>query len=150
MERGDLSSWDDTRSVIVLEGVLAQVPPGSVTIVQGQPRRRRFRRHEDEPVVDAHQWLWSTHSLKFLNDQARRYNAVFDVVTFTSPACADAAADYLNQYEIRVANCEYSEFDIFCNSLSWRPNVQRVIDSDRNRLSRYGIKAYQTMPGGEF
>jgi hypothetical protein len=141
MEHGDLEAWIDNRIVVVLEGILAQVPP---------PETHRLGRHKETEWVSADHWGWSTHGIKLINDKAYRMNLPIDVVTFISPEVGDMAADWLDKYEVRVSSCEYSNFEIFCESLSWRPNVHHVIDSVADRLDHYGIRAYETQFGGYF
>lgn len=144
MEKGDLAAWIDSRIVVVLEGTLAQIPPPQ-TYRSGLLGRTK---QVDWPTPD--QWGWSRQALKIINDKAYRMNVPVDVVTFLSPDVADMAADWLAKYEVRISSCEYSDFDLFCDSLSWRPSVHHVIDSDAGRLSKYGVRAYETHWGGTF
>ena len=143
MERGDLATWVDNRIVIVLEGVLAQIPPPVV-------QKSILGKKKSEEWVDADGWGWSKRAIKVINDKAYRFNTSIDIVTFLSQEVADSAADWLDKYEVRIASCDYSDFDMFCESLSWRPNVHHVVDSVPDRLDRYGIRAYETQWGGFF
>lgn len=144
MEKGDIASWVDNRIVVVLEGILAQVPPPVTN------RSGIFGRNKDIEWLPADQWGWSKNAIKIINDKAYRMSLPVDVVTFMSPDVGDMAADWLDKYEVRVSSCEYSDFDMFCESLSWRPNVHHVVDSEPERLDRYGIRAYETQFGGLF
>lgn len=144
MENGDLAAWIDSRIVIVLEGTLAQIPPPEIQ------RSGLLGRNKEYIWPTCDQWGWSRRALKIINDKAYRMNIPVDVVTFLSPEIADMAADWLDKYEVRVSSCEYSDFDLFCDSLSWRPSVHHVIDSDPERLNRYGVRAYETLWGGTF
>lgn len=144
MEKGDLAAWIDSRIVIVLEGTLAQIPSPEIT------RVGRFSRGKVVEWPTPDRWGWSRMALKIINDKAYRLNVPVDVVTFLDPVVADMAADWLAKYEVRVSSCEYSDFELFCDSLAWRPSVHHVIDSDSDRLSHYGIRAYETQWGGEF
>lgn len=142
MEGNDLTAYESPRTYIVLEGVLAQVPVAHA-------ERRLLRKTKPVPV-DAHSWLWSSFAIKLVNHYARNYNTLFDVVTFISQEVADEAADYLNQYEVRVSSCKYYDYEMFCTALTWKHDVDRVIDTDPERLLNYGSRAYQPSPGGEF
>lgn len=144
MEKGDIASWIDNRIVVVLEGIIAQVPPPEVR------RSGILGRTKELEWASADHWGWSKQAIKVINDKAYRLSVPIDVVTFLSPEVGDMAADWLDKYEVRVASCEYSDFDMFCESLSWRPNVNHVIDSVPDRLNRYGIRAYETQFGGLF
>jgi hypothetical protein len=144
MEKGDLATWTDNRIVVVLEGVLSQVPPVETH------RSGLLGRNKDTEWVSADYWGWNKQAIKIINDKAYRLNTPVDVVTFLAPEVGDMAADWLEKYEVRVSGCEYSDFDLFCESLSWRPNVHHVIDSVPERLDRYGIRAYETQFGGYF
>lgn len=144
MERGDLAAWVDSRLVVVLEGVLAQIPPPRVE------RSGLFGRNKVYEWTPVDQWGWSRSALKVINDKASRLNIPVDVVTFLSPDVADQAADWLSKYEVRVSSCEYSNFDLFCESLSWRPSVVHVIDTDLERLQHYGARAYEMQWGSIF
>lgn len=144
MEKGDLATWVDTRIVVVLEGIIAQIPPPKVH------RGGILNRVKELEWPSADDWGWNKQAIKIINDKAYRLNLSVDVVTFTSPEIGDMAADWLDKYEVRVASCEYSNFDMFCESLSWRPNVHHVVDSVPDRLDRYGIRAYETQFGGLF
>jgi hypothetical protein len=144
MENGDLATWVDNRIVVVLEGILAQIPPAETH------RSGILGRHKEVEWVPADNWGWSKHAIKLINDRAYRMNTPVDVVTFIAPEVGDMAADWLDKYEVRITGCEYSDFDMFCESLSWRPNVHHVIDSVPKRLDRYGIRAYETQWGGHF
>jgi hypothetical protein len=144
MQNGDLATWVDTRIVVILEGILAQIPEPEVH------RSGIVRQHKEIEWPTVENWGWSKHAVKIINDKAYRLNVPVDVVTFLSPEVGDMAADWLDKYEVRVSSCEYSDFDMFCESLSWRPNVHHVVDSVPDRLDHYGIRAYETGFGGLF
>lgn len=144
MERGDIATWIDNRIIVVLEGILAQIPPPTVH------KSGLFNRTSEVEWASADRWVWSKHAIKVINDRAYRMNVPIDVVTFVDPEVGDLAADWLDKYEVRVSSCEYSDFDMFCESLSWRPNVHHVVDSEPDRLDRYGIRAFETPWGGNF
>jgi hypothetical protein len=61
---------------------------------------------------------------------------------------ADSAAVWLDKYHVAVSGCAYYDFDLFCEALTWRPNVQLVVDADPERILRYGQRGYQATWGG--
>lgn len=144
MEKGDLAVWMDDRIVVVLEGVLAVLPEPEVQ------RSGLLGRTKTTTWPPPNTWQWSPYAIKQINDKAYRLNLSIDVVTFTSPEVADMAADWLAVYDVRVSGVEYVAFDLFCQSLSWRPSVHHVIDTNPDRLAHYGIRAYETHWGGVF
>jgi hypothetical protein len=88
--------------------------------------------------------------MKLINDKAYRQSLPIEVVTFLSQEVADYAADWLDKYAVSISGLAYYEFDLFCESLTWRPNVHSVVDTDLERLHRYGQRGYQTSWNGEF
>jgi len=144
MQNGDLSTWTAPRIVVVLEGVLAQIP---------EPQNHRtgiLRKVDHVEWPPAESWGWSTHAIKVLNHKAMTTNIQIDVVTFVAPEVGDMAAEWLLKYDIRNATCEYFDFTQFCTSLQWNQDIHNVIDSVPDRLDRYGIRAYETQWGGAF
>jgi hypothetical protein len=139
MENNDLGLWQERRAVIVLEGMLVSIPTRSHGLLR--------KKVETAP---ASEWAWSRNTIGRINYSASKFNMVIDVVTFLSQEVADTAAEWLLKYDVRVSGVEFFEFDLFCQALSWKPDVERVIDSSHDRLSKYGIKAYETMFGGPF
>jgi hypothetical protein len=140
MEHGDLGTWVDHGVLVVLEGVLAQIPPPET---EGWFRKRLIWTTPDH-------WGWSRHAMKVINDKAYRLSLPMEVITFTDPWVAEEATEWLDKYSVAVAGCQHYVFDYFCESLTWRPNVQAIVDSDPNRIHRYGQRGYQTVWGGEF
>lgn len=137
MQNGDLSNWNGQRTLIVLEGVIVTIPP---------PHKKGIlRTHKEIPPQD--QWEWNTHTMKVINDQANRYNRLFEVVTFVSQEVADEAADVFDKYEVRVAETMFSPFNVFCESLLWRTDIDKVVDSDEDRLNRFGRYGYGVVQG---
>ena len=135
MQGGDLATWDQPHTIVVLEGVLCSPS------WKGRVRSR---------LTDPETWGWSLVALRSL----QRYtlgNVPIDVITFTDQEVADYAAAWLSKYDIVVSSVEHVEIDPFCRSVAWRLNqVQSIVDSDPDRLARYGQKGYQTVHGGEF
>ena len=135
MQNGDLGTWEQASLIVVLEGVLCSPS------WKGRLRSR---------LVDPEQWGWSVTSLRSIG----RYtygNVPVEVVTFLGEEVADHAAAWLARYDIPVAGVEAMDFVAFARSLAWRHNtVQGVVDSDVERLARFGQKGFQTVQGGEF
>lgn len=144
MEGGDLGTWVDHSQIVVLEAVLAQIPPPE-TVKSGI-----LGRTKETVWAPADQWGWSRLAMKVINDKAYRLSLPIAVVTFLSPEVADSAAEWLDKYAVSVSETSYMDFDLFCESLTWRPNIHSVIDTDPERLQRYGIRAYQAAWGQEF
>lgn len=144
MLKGDLATWVDHRICVVLEGILAQVPEPTVT-QRGVLRKTRIQEwaHPDT-------WTWSVHSIKVLNDKARRHSLPIDVVTFIDPEVADQAGEWMMKYDVLFSTCTYYDFKWFCESVIWRPDLHLIVDSEPDRLQHYGAKGYQSAWGGNF
>lgn len=136
MEGGDLAGWHTQRIIVVLEGVLAR--PVS---------ERKLLRSR---LTDPERWEWSTLAIKYLVDKVQRLNQAVEVVTFMGQEVADMAAAYLLDYEIPAADVAAADLDTFCLSLTWRPEISTVVDSDYDRIARYGQRGYLTTFGGSF
>lgn len=136
MQDGDLATWETPRMVLVLEGVLALVP------------ERKFKRRQPLPIAAAPYWEWSLVMIKKINYMARHYSTQFDVVTFRDDDVAVLASDYLMNHDVRVTGCFFDNYVTFCESLKWRDDIQRVVDSDTERLRYFGVKAYE-LPFGQ-
>jgi hypothetical protein len=140
MERGDISSWTTTRIIVVLEGVLATPAYESSGVV----RRRR-------ELLDPDEWVWEDLPLRYVVDYARRLNVAVEIVTFMGQEVADAAADWFSRYGVEIAEVLAVDFAAFCRSLLWRlTDVQRVIDTDPDRIQNYGQLGYVALRGERF
>lgn len=135
MEKGDLASWAQSRIIVVLEGLI--VAPKYV----GTLRKK---------LAPADEWNWQPLPIKHVWDYTNRQNIAVEAVTFLGEEVADAAAEWLAKYDVPFASCDYADFDWFCQSLTWRPEVTYVIDSNPVRFQRYGQKGYVANFGGEF
>lgn len=99
------------------------------------------------PVED---WHWHTLAVKSVVDNATRLNIAVEVVTFMGDEVADQAADFMAKYDMPVASVESAKFDWFCQSLQWRPDVSYVVDTEPERIQRYGQHGYVATRGGSF
>lgn len=114
--------------MVVLEGVL------TTPTYTGKIRRK---------LAPADEWEWSKPPILSTVDWASRHNVSIEVVTFMGREVADAAADWLERYSIPVSEVLSVDFDMFCRSLMWRLyEIDRVVDSDPDRLNRYGQMGY--------
>lgn len=134
MQNGDIATWTSTRIIVVLEGMLAS------------PKVSRVRKKLSPPD----EWEWENLTLKKIVDYVVRLNVSIEIVTFISQDVADAAADFLTKYDVPVSSVDYADFDWFCRSLTWRPEVEHVVDSDPDRYVRYGQKGLAAQRGAEF
>jgi hypothetical protein len=141
MQGNDLGLWNTHRVVVILEGVLVDLP---------EPAYKGRIKKVLLPLLPAEDWAWQKTAVKHLNNTARMNMLPVDVVTFTSNEVAELAGDWFNNYSVEVASVEYKNFDQYCESLQWSAEIDRVIDSDPLRLSKYGQRGYQTMLGGAF
>jgi hypothetical protein len=135
MEAGDLGLAEGRSLVVVLEGVLCE-----------PTWEGRVRRH----LTDVETWGWSIVGVQTLNRYA--FNSVpVEVVTFLGSQVADHAAVWLQRYDVAVASTEAVDQSTFFRSLAWRHGrLMGVVDSDPDRLARYGMLGYRTTLGGEF
>lgn len=138
MQDGDLGTWDKPRILLVLEDVLAKP-----AFTKG-----RFR-HPITPK-DPDEWEWAITSVKCIMRWS--YNSVpVEVITFISQEICDLAAAWFMRYDVEVASTEYYDFTRFCRSLVWRRNtIQEIIDTDPERLLRYGQQGRQILWDHEF
>ena len=128
MQDGDLGAWEKPRILLVLEDCLAR--PAFRTQRQGLKRT--------SVLADPDDWDWAITSVKTIMRYA--YNSVpCEIITFLSQEAADLAAVWFNRYDIEVASVEYYSYSHFCRSLTWRRNnIQEIIDTDPERVLRYG------------
>lgn len=140
MEDGDLATWEQPRILLVLEDTLAHVT--------GSMQRHGIRKHWTPN--DPEDWQWGLVMLKTIQRYA--FNSVpVEVITFISGEVRDHAADWLMKYSVDVVSVEYFNLEAFQRSLVWRRNgIQRVIDTDRERLQHYGQLGHQVLFNGEF
>jgi len=135
MEKGDLGLWESSSIVVVLEGVLCRPQ------VEGRLRRR---------LAEPDTWEWSMTGIGTLQRYAQQSTPV-DIITFLGEAVADGAAAWFERYDVEVSSTEAVDIDPFVHSLGWRhARIQAVVDSDPDRLARFGMRGYQTTWGGPF
>jgi hypothetical protein len=140
MQHGDLETWAGHRILLVLEGVLATVVP--ITAKQ--------HRWGSSVKTIGYDLEWHDVPLKRMITMAGRFDVAFDIVTFMSQDVADHAADYLQTIPIPYDSIESVNFKAFCDKLRFRVDVEQILDSDPERLQRYGQLGRQVMPGGDF
>lgn len=137
MQNGDIATWESHRIVVVLEGVLAK-PRYKGTLLR-------------QKLMSVDNWEWEVIPIKHVVDNSVRLNVSVEVVTFMGQQVADQAADWLERYGIPVAEVLSVDFETFCQSLTWRlSEISRVIDSDPDRLMRYGQLGYSITFGEGF
>jgi hypothetical protein len=135
MEHGDLGMWDASSIHVVAEGVLCRPQ------VEG-----RLRRH----LADADQWEWSMSAVQCVQRYALQSTPI-DLVTFQGEKVADAVAGWMERYDVDVSSTEAVDIDPYVRSLAWRHNkISAIVDSDPERLARFGFRAYRTTWGGIF
>jgi hypothetical protein len=95
-------------------------------------------------------WEWGITMVKTIQRYA--FNSVpVEVVTYVSQEVADLAAVWFDKYGIDVAATEYYDLGNFQRSLVWRRNgIQRIIDTDAERLLHYGQLGHQVIFDSEF
>jgi hypothetical protein len=137
LQDGDLSEYAMPRLTVVLEGILCTVE----TTETGKRWRKQTQTHLD----------WMETPLKGLVDMRRRFpDCAIDVLTFTSEAICEAAAEFFNRHGIAVNRVYYEEYGIFCSMLRFRVDVVTIYDSDEERLIGYGQKGVSVMKGWAF
>lgn len=78
------------------------------------------------------------------------HDVSIDIVTFLGDEVSEAAAEFLLARDVPYSSCGYTEYGVFVESLTWRPNITRVVDSHYDRLMHYGSRAYETSWGSEW
>lgn len=143
LEDGDLGTWDKPRILLVLEDTLAHVTGHRVRQGKLDPRKAWT---PDDPE----DWEWGIRTVKTINRWS--FNSVpVEVITFINQEVADLAAFWFNKYEVEVAGVEYHDLAHFQRSLVWRRNgIQRIIDTDPERLLHYGQLGQQVLFDSEF
>lgn len=139
MQGGDLETWISPTVVVVLEDVLATVT---------EPRKVGWRRRAGE--YDPEDWTWHEMPLRSVVDMVDRLGLRVEVITFMGQDVADAAAEWFQRYDVRVTEVEAVNFMMFTRSLIRRPEVDRVVDTDTQRLIRYGQKGHGVRPREAF
>lgn len=140
MERGDISSWASKRIIVVLEGVLT-----SPRYEQSGVLRKK------QELLDPDYWVWEELPVRLVVDYGRRLNVAVEVVTFMGQDVADGAAEWFSKYGVEVAEVLAVDFEMFCRSLLWRlTEVERVVDSDPERIQHYGQLGYASLRGERF
>jgi hypothetical protein len=138
VEKGDLDTSSAERRIVVLEGVLCTPVPIP---------RKLFRAAGWTPAVE---WGWMAGPLRSMQDWRYRLSITVEVVTFLGTEVAYAAAEWLNEYDSGVDGVSAVDYHTFCRSLTWRPEIDMVIDSSEERAENYGQKGYLTVFGGVF
>jgi hypothetical protein len=138
VQDGDLGTWDKPRIILILEDVCAR------------PLWRKEGIRRKEVLADPDEWEWAITTIKAIMRWS--WNSVpVEVVTFAGREVADEAANWFNRYDVEVASVEAFDFKRFCRSLTWRRNnIQEIIDTDPERLLRYGQLGRQILWDGEF
>lgn len=143
MEHGDLGTWSEHRSVVVLEGVLATPTYDEGKRILGVfPTNPKLR--------PADEWVWSQLGIRSVQTRSMQLNQIFDVVTFQGMDIAEEAAEWLMRYDIRVASVDAVDFSTFCQSLGWSHLIDYVYDTDPSRYRFYGQKGFVVQPTGAF
>jgi hypothetical protein len=135
MEHGDLTLVTRPTIVVVLEGVLAHV---------GYDTTGRLWNKST-----THQITWLNTPLKRLATMIRGFDIDVDVITFTDQDVADEAAEFFNDIGLHIATVRYQAFDRWAQTLPFMV-VQQVIDSDQERLDRYGQLGRSVTMGEDF
>ena len=135
MEHGDLTVVNRPTIVVVLEGVLAAVTP----ITTG-----RLAWKTTTHTID-----WLNVPLKRLATMTRAFDVDVDVITFTTQEVADEAAEFFNDIGLHISTVGYQAFDRWTQTLPFQV-VQQVIDSDPDRLDRYGQLGRSVTMGMDF
>jgi len=140
VQGGDLGVWSQQRVLLVLEGCLCRVT---------FDRKRKGIHYVDVPT-DPDEWEWGITTVKTI--QRYSFNSVpVEVITFISQDVADLAASWFNRYDIEVSETAYYRYDHFTRSLMWRRNnIQEIIDTDQERVLRYGHLGRIILFYGEF
>jgi hypothetical protein len=136
MEHGDLTLVNRPTIIVVLEGVLANV---DYTTTGRLPWSK----------TTTHQIVWLNTPIKRLATMIRSFDVDIDVITFTDQDVADEAAEFFNDIGLHVSTVQYQPFDRWAQTLPFMV-VQQVIDSDQERLDRYGQLGRSVIQGEDF
>lgn len=138
MQDGDLATSTRSRLVIVLEGVLATITP----VIE----ERRFRGER----ITGWNILWHERPLKRMVYIDRTYPDMgLEVITFLNQDVADQAAEWMLAVPIPYAELRYQKFEQFTSLLPYQQGITQILDSDQDRLDRYGQLGRSVMMGGD-
>lgn len=94
---------------------------------------------------------WHDVPLKRMATMKRRFpDTALDVVTFVSREVAEEAAQFFEDAQIPVDSIEYHPLDRFVSVLRYQYEVAMVVDSDEQRLDRYGQLGRAVLVGEDF
>lgn len=141
MQHGDLGTWSQPTIVVILEGVLADVQP--ILVEEG-----RFRKKLVEHGCNL---SWHDLPLKRLITMGNRWaDYRLDIVTFTNEVVAEFATTYLDMARVPYGSVAYHPFDTWVNVLRYQPDIRQVIDTDYERIQRYGQVGRMVQRGEDF
>lgn len=141
MQQGDLELWTNPRWVVVLEGVLCNIVPIFKTSRFGSKRASR---------ISGYHINWHDTPLKRMVYLKGRWpENSLEIVTFI-PDLIDIALEFLDEAQIPYDKASFSRFDQFCSMLRFQTDLQKVYDSDVDRLNRYGQYGVAVNRGMDF
>jgi hypothetical protein len=147
---GDLSMSRVQRIVLIWEGVCAK-PPQSKQDVSFKDRLKRLQGREStnwHHVV--RQWEIFELPLARIHAMTTRGTAV-DVVTFLGEEYCNALRERLELMHVEPTRVDwYEDVASFARDLRTSPAVQYVVDSDPERLKRYGGRAMAATLGDDW
>jgi hypothetical protein len=139
MQQGDLELWTVPRWIVVLEGVLCRVAP-----IEKKSRLRGSR-------ITGYHIQWYDVPLKRLVYLKERWpDTSLEIVTFVSSDLLDSALEFLDEAQIPYDKASYSTLSNFCSMMKFQNDLQKVYDSDVDRLQRYGQYGVSVTPGYDF
>ena len=139
MENGDLAVSVRPRIVVVLEGVLA-------TVTQ-LTEHRRLRGDK----VTGYNVEWYDTPLKRIAYLRRNWPQTgIDVVTFVADDVCDLAAEFFDRAMIPIDTTEYWRLDEFTSILPFQDDIAQILDSNEDRLDRYGQLGRAVLLGQDF
>lgn len=139
MQQGDLQLWIVPRWIVVLEGVLAKVTP-----VVKKSRLRGSR-------ITGYHTQWYDIPLKRVVYLKEKWpDASLEIVTFIGQDFLDNTLEFLDDAQIPYDRAYYNSLDGFCAVMRFQNDLQRIYDSDVDRLDRFGQYGVAVVPGFDF
>ena len=72
-----------------------------------------------------------------------------EIITFLNEEVANFAAEFLNDVPIPYSEVRYQEWPHFTSALPYQKGITQILDSDSDRLDRYGQLGRAVLLGGD-
>jgi hypothetical protein len=132
VERGEISTWYETTTVFVFEGLLAHCTA---------TRREAAAVKAQQWEWALGYWEWDVQVLDHLHDMMARFQSQIEVVTWHPPGFATVLRDRIWELAVPVSDCFSAlSYGSLSQHLATDRNVTAVYDPDPQHRFGYGFK----------